>query len=100
MKYLLRKFFFWDAPAYGAFFGLIALLVWLWQVSMDICCEFIDSRLPELFMTHSYVRIVCFGHFLLLGGDFVGIRVVSLYCFSLKGKGFFQRHRYGFPERI
>lgn len=100
MKYLLRKLFFWNAPAYGAFFGLIALLVWLWQVSMDICCEFIDSRLPELFMTHSVCAYCLLWTILLLGVYIVGIRVVSLYCFSFKGKGFFQRHRYGFPERI
>ncbi len=96
MKHLLRKLFFWDAPAQGAFFGLIALLAWLWLVSMEMICDvFIKFRLPEMFRTHTVCAYCLLWTILLMGLYFVGIRVVSLYRLCLKGKGFFHRHRYG-----
>ena len=95
MKHLLRKIFFWDAPAQGAFFGLIALLVWLWLVSMEmVCFVFIDGRLEEMFRNPSAYAHCLLCAIMLLGIYFVGIRVASLYRLCLTGKGFLHRHRY------
>ena len=38
MKPLLRKIFFWDAPAQGAFFGLTLLLAAVWFAFSLLCC--------------------------------------------------------------
>ena len=38
MKHLLRKIFFWDAPAQGAMFGLTLLLAAVWFAFSLLCC--------------------------------------------------------------
>ena len=38
MKHLLRKFFFWDAPAQGAFFALTLLLTSVWGIICIFSC--------------------------------------------------------------
>ena len=43
MKHLLRKIFFWDAPAQGAFFGVTLLLTLPWFLLVWV---FHNGRIP------------------------------------------------------
>ncbi len=53
MKHLLRKTFFWDAPAQGAFFGLTLLLFLAWGGFTLLCAGLaIHSRLFMFGMPH------------------------------------------------
>jgi len=49
MKHILRKIFFWDEPAQGAFFGLTLMLLTLWAAFSVFCACIV-----------AYSRVFCF----------------------------------------
>ena len=82
MKHLLRKIFFWDAPAQGAFFGLTLLIVLhrcFWTI-------FIGVSLP-VFLRNNSIGLMLFCVELLLGALAVIYSLVCLFHLCQK-KGF------------
>ena len=86
MKPLLRKIFFWDEPAQGAFFGLTLLFSLPWLIITLFCISDIDVFLDYPLVTLPVLALV----FLLP----LAIRVKSLCCFIPKDSNAFLRIRY------
>ena len=65
MKRILRKIFFWDTPAEGAFFGLTLLLLTLWSTFSVLCaCLVGNSRIFFGFGWPKAVTVTCLFMFL------------------------------------
>ena len=96
MKRLLRKLFFWDEPAQGAFFGLTTFWVCSWLVFTWIYLLDHLGVLECLFNGQQLWGSICLiAVMMVLVFLPVIIRFSSLYGLCLKDTVFLRRHRYG-----
>ena len=63
MKHLLRKLFFWDAPAQGAFFGLTLLLLTIWGGFSIFCACLVAYCRTFTFLVvfYAFVGLIALG---------------------------------------